>query len=82
MGCAMESMERVAGGSVVRERQQKEEIHSVMGQSMDRMADVATAKAGTASGQAHGADIVCPNCHRQVPAGSKFCDNCGHKFFT
>ena len=82
MGRAMKSMERVAGGSVSRERQQKEEIQSVMGQSMDRMADVAAAKAAApGTGRSQGADIVCPKCHRQVSAGSQFCETCGHKFF-
>jgi RNA polymerase subunit RPABC4/transcription elongation factor Spt4 len=82
MARAMEAVERMAGGSTDRERRQKEEIQSVMSQGMDRMADVAVAKAG-ASGSvaAQAADVVCPNCHRQVPAGSKFCDNCGHQFF-
>ena len=81
MDRAMQSVERVASGTVVTERTRKDEIKEVVNQDMDRMADVAVARAG-ASGSpgARSADVVCPQCMRQVPAGSKFCDNCGHRF--
>ncbi len=81
MGRAIEAMERVAGGSAVREREKNEEINRNLTQSMDRMADVATAKAGAfGGGAAETAQVVCPTCHRRNPAGSKFCENCGHQF--
>ena len=83
MAKAMQSVERVASGAVVvTERTRKDEIKEVVNQDMDRMADVAVARAG-ASGSygARSADVVCPQCMRQVLAGSKFCDNCGHRFF-
>ena len=35
---------------------------------------------GSASGSG-GRLIVCPNCHAETLEGSKFCENCGHKFF-
>lgn len=35
---------------------------------------------GSAAGQG-GRLIVCPNCHAETLEGSKFCENCGHKFF-
>ena len=28
-----------------------------------------------------GRAVLCPSCHREVPAGSNFCENCGHKFY-
>lgn len=82
MSRAMEGMERAAGASTSREREQKEEIKGTMAQSMDRMANVATAKA-SASGSSGttSTQVVCQKCHRQGPAGSKFCENCGHQFF-
>jgi hypothetical protein len=82
MAKAMQSVERVASGAVVTERTRKNEIKEVVNQDMDRMADVAVARAGASGSHgARSADIVCPQCMRQVPAGSKFCDNCGHRFF-
>ena len=82
MDRAMQSVERVAAGASATERARKDEIKEVVNQDMDRMADVAMIRAGTpgASG-GRSADVVCPQCKRQVPAGSRFCDNCGHKFF-
>jgi hypothetical protein len=82
MGRAMEGIERVAGGSTAREREQKQEIKETMVQSMDRIADVATAKAG-ASGrnEATPAQVVCQHCRKLSPAGSKFCEGCGSNFF-
>lgn len=82
MARMMESAERIAGGAVSRERQQRDELQAATERGMDRMADVAVAKAG-ASGSASpaSANVICPKCSRQVPAGSKFCDNCGHQFF-
>ncbi len=29
-----------------------------------------------------GGTIECPNCHATIPAGSKFCPNCGHRLQT
>jgi nucleoside diphosphate kinase len=83
MSRAMDAMERVAGGAAKSERTQKEEIKDVMSQGMDRMAGVATAKAGNPAGPSPCADsqVVCPTCHRQSPAGTKFCGNCGYQFY-
>lgn len=87
MARAMEAVERVAVGGVSREREQREEVKGVLDRSMDRMADVAVAKAGapatsgSAASPATPAQVVCPDCHRQSPAGIKFCENCGHQFF-
>ncbi len=83
MDKAMQSMERVAGAATAQQREQKDEIKDVMNRGMDRMADVAVAKAGASggTGSSSTADVVCPSCQRQAPAGSKFCDNCGHQFF-
>jgi len=82
MDKALGSVERVAGAGAERERQQKEEVKDTAEKAMDRMADVAAARAG-ASGAAdeRAAKLLCPKCKHQVPAGSKFCDNCGHQFF-
>ena len=52
MGKALESVERVAGGAGTRQREQMEEIKNVTSQSMDRMADVAVAKAGASARRA------------------------------
>jgi len=80
MDKAMQSMERVAGGEAGRQQEQKADIKDLAKDSMDRMADVAAAKAGTPAGaNAQAAEVVCPKCRRQVPARSKFCDNCGHR---
>jgi hypothetical protein len=84
MGRTLESVERIAAGAEARERGQKDEIKDVYHQSMDRMADVAVARAGAGNPGGAGsaaADVLCPTCKRQVPAGSKFCDNCGHRFY-
>ena len=79
---ALLSVERVAAGAAGRERDQKDEIKSVVGQGMDRMADVAVARAGSPSGEGSAAgQVVCPQCRKLVPAGCKFCDECGHRFF-
>jgi hypothetical protein len=84
MNRAMQAVEHVAGAGTARQREEKEEIKAVMGEGMDRMADVAVAKAGApgASRPQAAANVVCPSCQRQSPAGTKFCDNCGHKFFA
>lgn len=37
--------------------------------------------ASVGGGQAEQKVQVCPKCTRDIPAGSRFCDNCGHKFF-
>jgi predicted amidophosphoribosyltransferase len=29
-----------------------------------------------------GAQITCPNCHAQIPAGSRFCPECGYNLAT
>jgi hypothetical protein len=82
MDRAMQSVERVAAGATATERARKDEIKEVVSQDMDRMADVAVARAGTpAATGGRPADVVCPQCKRQVHAGSRFCDHCGHKFF-
>ena len=85
MGQALGTAERIAGASAAKEREQKAEVRGALEQSMDRLGDVATARAGTpavaASGERSSADVVCPDCHRQSPAGSKFCENCGHQFY-
>jgi hypothetical protein len=82
MGRALESVERAGGSAADREREQREETRQMAGESMDRMADVAAAKAGVSTGaDSQGAAVVCSHCHQHVPAGSKFCDNCGHRFF-
>ncbi len=83
MARAMDAMERVAGGAAASERTQKEEIKDVMNQGMDRMSDVAIAKAGNPTGPSPCGDshVVCPTCHRQSSAGAKFCGNCGHQFY-
>jgi len=81
---ALGNVERVAGGAAAREREHTGEIKDVTADAMDRMADVAGAKAGAPGGAAAGApemNVLCPNCHQQSPAGQKFCDNCGHRFF-
>jgi hypothetical protein len=26
--------------------------------------------------------VICPNCHKETEEGNKFCENCGHKFFS
>lgn len=79
---ALTAMERASGSAAAREREQKEEIRDMAGQSMDRMADVAEAKAAASGGTAaQEASVVCTQCHQQVPAGSKFCDNCGNQFY-
>jgi len=80
MAKAIESVERAAGGAVIREREQKQEIKDVTGQAMGDMAQVAGARAG-ASGSATAANVICPRCKRPVAAGAKFCDNCGHQLF-
>jgi hypothetical protein len=77
---AMGSMERVAGAAAAKEREHARDVQAMAGQSMDRLADVAAAKAGAPSFGQQGPQVVCPTCHRQVLAGSKFCDNCGHQF--
>lgn len=84
MDKAMQSIGRAAESAVDQQRQQKEEIKDIAGQSMDRMADVAAARAGNpaAAAEPSGAtEVVCPKCQSQSPAGTKFCDNCGYKFF-
>lgn len=40
---------------------------------------VGSASAGQTSGGTH--VVVCQNCHADAAAGSRFCENCGHKFF-
>lgn len=37
---------------------------------------------GPAAGAAAAATVKCPNCGADVPAGSKFCNNCGQKLVT
>lgn len=84
MGQALGTAERIAGASAGKEREQKAEVRDVLEQSMDRLGDVATARAAApvaGGGARPAADVVCPDCHRQSPAGSKFCENCGHQFF-
>ena len=82
MDRAMQSVERVAAGAAGTERARKDEIKEVVSQDMDRMADVAVARAGApGSPGARSADVVCPECLKQVAAGTRFCDKCGHKFF-
>jgi hypothetical protein len=84
MGQALGTAERIAGATTAKEREQKGEVRGAYEQSMDRVAGVATARAATpraGSAERPAADVVCPDCHRQAPAGSKFCENCGHQFF-
>jgi len=85
MDRAMQSVERVAAGAAGTERARKDEIKEVVSQDMDRMADVALTRAGApgspGSPAAQAAVVVCPGCLKQVAAGSRFCDTCGHKFF-
>ena len=84
MDKAMQSIGRAAESAVDQQRQQKEEIKDIAGQSMDRMADVAAARAANSAAAAEpsgATEVVCPKCQSQSPAGTKFCDNCGYKFF-
>lgn len=80
---ALESVERVAGAGVAREQQQKQELVDMGERTMDRMGEVATAKASAPGGQTadESTTVVCPKCQRQAATGTKFCDNCGHQFF-
>ena len=81
-GKALEAMQRAAGAAALREEGHKREITDTAREAMDRMSDVAAARAGAAdASRGQAPDVVCPRCKRQVPAGAKFCDNCGHKFF-
>ena len=82
MDRAMHSVERVAAGAAGTERARKDEIKEVVSRDMDRMADVAVTRAGApGSPGAQSALVVCPGCLKQVAAGTRFCDKCGHKFF-
>lgn len=82
MDRAMQSVERVAAGVAGSERARKDEIKEVMSQDMERMADVAVTRAGAPGGPGEqSAVVVCPGCLKQVAAGTRFCDGCGHKFF-
>jgi hypothetical protein len=72
---AMESVERAGAAAADRERAGKQEARDMASRSMDRMADVAAARAGAGG---YVADVVCPQCKRRVPGG-KFCENCGHQ---
>ena len=80
MDKALGSVERVAGAAATRDGQQRQEVKDLASQSMDRMADVAAARAA-AGGQADGRPtlVVCPKCDAKVPADMKFCDSCGQQ---
>jgi hypothetical protein len=72
---ALESVERAGASAVDRERRHAEDVQRMASQSADRVADVASAKArGSGSHAGRG----CPKCRAAVPAGAKFCENCGH----
>ncbi|MGI8588672.1 MAG: SPFH domain-containing protein [Chloroflexia bacterium] len=50
-------------------------------QSSQSTAGVTPATAGAASAT-QGGLITCPGCHAQIPAGSKFCPECGYNMMT
>jgi hypothetical protein len=72
---ALESVERAGSSAVDRERRHAEDVQRMAAQSADRVADVASAKAGAPG--APGLPRGCPKCRAAVPAGARFCENCG-----
>ena len=58
-------------------------VERLAGKMLDAVKDVAAARAapGAPTTPAAQPGILCPTCRRQVVAGAKFCDNCGHQFF-
>lgn len=51
----------------------------IMGQSIAQPAGQAAAQPAPAAAPAQPATITCPKCQNQVPAGSRFCPNCGQQ---
>ncbi|MBC7249184.1 MAG: SPFH domain-containing protein [Anaerolineae bacterium] len=52
---------------------------AAMGKMMADTVQQASGQEAAAGGAAAAATIACPQCGNQVPAGSKFCNNCGAK---
>jgi len=72
---SLEGQAHVAAGRIGAEREKAGIVEQMADKAVDRMADVAAAKAG-AGGTSR---TACPECRSEIEPGAKFCEHCGRQ---